>query len=463
MARVCRYAAIILALLSCAARLEPGVAGTAVPPDRISETLDNGLQVTIVADPELPVVATQVWYHVGSANEDPESRGFAHLFEHLMFGGTRRFPKEAYARHHTDHGGYENAYTSTDETVYISEIVPEHHDRVLEMEADRMVNLLLNEENLANEKRIVTEELRLGTENDPLARVMVAAQKAVLGEHPYAYSPVGTKQDVAAATLEYCRKFYGKYYGPRNAHLVIVGPVDGPAKMERVRELFGPIPATGTTPPEVPPLAGWSYPDDVVLKEDLPPAETALYGFPMPGPDSPEYWAVLVLSQMMGHAEVDPFAEILVDRRNKAVYADTQWFFLRRGSVLILAAAHLPYRRKATAYRLTEQTLEELSSLQWLTEETLEGARKTLLRREWAAVYYAESRAREIGEAAWSFGDESIAFRRADRIREVTREQVAGVFRKYVTEAEPIRVYLRPEKVPLYVRLFGWLYPLVSR
>jgi len=163
------------------------------PSGYISEVLPNGLRVSILPDPANPVVATQVWYHVGSANEEPRTRGFAHLFEHLMFGGTARWSKEDLWRVHNDNGGDENAYTSWDETVYVSEIPAGPHGQVLEMEADRMVNLRLTQENLDNEKRIVTEELRVSLENDPQTRMLSTALKKALGEHPYALTPVGTK------------------------------------------------------------------------------------------------------------------------------------------------------------------------------------------------------------------------------------------------------------------------------
>ena len=195
----------LLSLLCCACCLGPAIAGQLddeAPAELLSTRLDNGLQVTILPDPESRFVATNLWYHVGSANEQTSSRGFAHLFEHLMFGDTKTYGKREYAALHHRFGGYENAYTTFDETVYISEITPGQHRRVLEMEADRMVNLVLSQENLDNEKRIVSEEIRASLENDPFARIMRATLEAVLGDHPYGHPPAGTREDVAAATLE---------------------------------------------------------------------------------------------------------------------------------------------------------------------------------------------------------------------------------------------------------------------
>ena len=199
----------VLAALSVAA------SSTAEPAAQyVEERLDNGLLVTIYADSRMPVVSTEVWYHVGAANEDPDSRGFAHLFEHLMFAGTAEFPRGTYARYVTRNGGYRNAYVNWDQTVYISQVAPQHHRQILAMEADRMVNLELTEEALDNEKKIVTEELRLRLENNPERRALVAGMSAGLSGHPYATLPAGTREDIARANLDQCRRFYARYYGP---------------------------------------------------------------------------------------------------------------------------------------------------------------------------------------------------------------------------------------------------------
>ncbi len=428
-----------------------------------SHTLENGLRVSIFADERMPVVSTEVWYHVGAANEKPEFRGFAHLFEHLMFGATENYGKDAYANHHHRHGGYQNAYTTEDETVYVSQIAPEHHRRVLEMEADRMVHLVMSQENLDNEKKIVTEELRLRTENHPEIRVYTAALAAVLGDHPYAITPVGTKEDIARATLDECRRFYSSYYRPRNAHLVIAGPVNPEAKLAAVRELFGPLPEAGVTPPDVPPVVGRAFPDEVELEEDLPPVETALVAYPLPPSDSGDHDALQVLSQLLVGSGVDPFADELVRRRGKAVFASTEIIRQRRGGAIVFTAAYLPYRRKATAFRLIEETREKVSRLDWLTDESLAAAKRTMLRRGYGKIFYSSSMANALGRALWWHGDEAHALDAEERIRRVTREQVAAVYEKYVVDQKPVRVYIKPEHVPWYVRLFGWLYPLVKR
>jgi zinc protease len=441
--------------------ITPALAQT--PPNLIEEVLPNGLEVTILPDQSHPVVATQVWYHVGAANETPNTRGFAHLFEHLMFGGTATHDKRDYWEHHRLYGGSDNAYTSWDETVYVSEITPEGLSGVLNLEADRMVNLKLDQQNLDNEKRIVTEELRVGTENSPFDRLEVTLLKQVLGHHPYAVTPVGTKEDIAAANLDLARDFYKRYYRPKNAHLVIVGPVDGAATLEEVRRVFGPLPAEGETPPDPPSLYGWKTPEKVEVSEDIPPVEAAIAGFLLPGPSDPDAYAIKLMNQLLAWSAVNPFEEELVRHRKKALFAATFAMEMRRGEALAFISASLPYRREKTAFRFIDETLAKLGRMEWLTDKSLAAAKRTLLRGELESRWYAAQCASRLGEARWNKGDTRAAFENAAKIEAVTRADVVAAFEKYVARGRPIRIYIRPRHVPLLVSMFGWIYPLVKR
>ncbi len=438
------------------------VSGGAPPDGYHSEILPNGMQVSIVEDHAHPLVATQLWYHVGAADEDNRTRGLAHLFEHLMFGKTEAYPARAYADLHHRHGGYENAYTSLDETVYDSLIAPGPHQRVLEMEAARMRDLIFDQENLENEQKIVTEELRLRTENDPFSRLFFAAQKALLGNHPYAFDPSGSKEDIAAADLDTCRRFYDSFYRPDHAHLVVVGPVDRDQTLATIKREFGGIASGGRNPEDVPPLLGREYPDELTLEEDLPPVEVAIVGFPLPARDHEDDSALAVLMQLLAGGSVVPFEEILVQSREKAIAAGTEVLSFRRGGMLIFYSAHLPYRRRTTAFRHIDRTLEEIRKMEWLSDRSLAAAKRTIRLRAYLTDYTPTSRASSIGAAQRHLGDSALAFTTAERIEAVTRDDVAEAFARYLDGPPKFRLYVKPERVPLWVRLFGWLYPVVN-
>jgi zinc protease len=425
-------------------------------------TLPNGLEVSILADPAMPVVATQVWYHVGAANEDKGSRGLAHLFEHLMFGGTAAYAKGDYSKFVTHAGGDENAFTTEDETVYVSAVPPDAFPGILRREGDRMRNLVVDDGGLENEKKIVLEELRLRTENDPMTRLLVEAQHALLAGHPYSFDPSGSKEDVAHATVPACRAFYDAHYRPNRAHLVVVGNVSPDETLAQVQEAFGGIEPGGVTPPEIPALLDWTYPDRLDLREDIPPVEIALTGMPLPPADAPDAAAVEVLRELLTGGTLDPFREIVVRDRKKALEAGIEWLGLKRGGGIVFYAASLPYRRRATAFRSIDASLAELDRLAWLTDETLEAAKRRLRRDDLGARYYAERMANEIGEARWHRGDAAGALTWSDRLDAVTRDEVAAAWKRYVSSGRRIRVYVKPERVPATIRMFGWLYPLFS-
>ena len=455
--------ASLLGWLASARTAPAAGAGASPPPGFVDRVLANGLEVTIAPDSSLPIVATRVWIHVGAANETPSTRGFAHLFEHLMFSGTPKYPKGAWEAHHHRFGGTENAHTSWDETTYESDIPPAGFHEVLAMEADRMVNLRLDAEALENEKKIVTEELRATIENDPYDRMLTAALKRLCGDHPYAVTPLGTKEDIAAVTLEQARAFYARYYRPRNAHLVIVGPVDGPATLAEVERLFGAIPAGGETPPDVPSLWGWKFPERIALKEDLPPAEVAVLVYPLPPPAAEDDVALSLMNEILAASEVDPFREDLVRRRRQALEAGIQVLSLRRGGVLCFYSAVLPYRRESGQFEVMHQSMQPLRRMEWLTDARLSGAKRKMQRAIELQRYRAGDLADALATERWWRGDAALAFTRAERLAAISRADVARVFDRYVASARPVAVYIQPEKVPVMLELFGWLLPLVMR
>lgn len=269
--------------------------------------------------------------------------------------------------------------------------------------------------------------------------------------------------EVASATVEQVGAFYRAFYHPGNAHLVVVGPVDADEELAAVRRLFAAIPPGGVHPPEVPALLGWPLLRLAEVSEDIPPVDVAAEGFVLPPADAPDRWAVLVLTHLLAERATDPVREALVRRRRVAVEAGVESLQLRRGGAVVLFSASLPYRRRDTAFRFLDEERRRLARLDWLTESALEGAKRALRVAALDERYFAARTAEAIGRARWWEGDGRDAFTRETAIAAVTREEVATAFATYVGSAEPVRVWVRPRRIPLLVRLFGWLYPLVGR
>ncbi|MCX6551392.1 MAG: pitrilysin family protein [Acidobacteria bacterium] len=236
------------------------------------QVFDNGLEVVVHEDHACPIVAVNVWYHVGSKDEVPGRTGFAHLFEHLMFEGS--------AHHDTGYfeplqqaGGTLNGSTNTDRTNYW-EVVPSNAlDLALWMESDRMGYLLpaLTEQKFVNQRDVVLNERRQNYENRPYGMASLAMTETLFpSTHPYHWSTIGAPDDLRAATVDDVRAFFRRYYHPANASLVIAGDVDSDAAFEAARAYFGGIPAGDppdivAPPPRHAAAARWVIEDRVEL------------------------------------------------------------------------------------------------------------------------------------------------------------------------------------------------------
>jgi len=207
-------------------------------------TLPNGLRVIVHEDRKIPVVAVNVWYHVGSKDERPGKTGFAHLFEHLMFNGTENYNNEYFGPFQQVGATDMNGTTNNDRTNYFENVPTPALDLALWMESDRMGHLLgvVNEEKLDEQRGVVQNEKRQG-ENQPYGRVFLQASKSTFPVgHPYSWTTIGSLEDLNAATLEDVQTWFKTYYGPNNAVLSLAGDINADEAKEIVTKYFGDIP-----------------------------------------------------------------------------------------------------------------------------------------------------------------------------------------------------------------------------
>jgi zinc protease len=208
-------------------------------------TLPNGLTVILSQDRSTPTAAVQVWYHVGSKNEEPGRTGFAHLFEHVMFTGSGHVPYGLHDQLTEGVGGNNNGTTNNDRTNYFQTVPSNYLETVLWLESDRMGWLLdaLNIEKLNAQRDIVKNERRQGVDNQPYGRAReILAEHTYPKGHPYSWDVIGSMEDLSAASEEDVRNFFRLYYAPNNAYLAIVGDFDPAQAKQRVEKYFGPIP-----------------------------------------------------------------------------------------------------------------------------------------------------------------------------------------------------------------------------
>jgi predicted Zn-dependent peptidase len=204
--------------------------------------LDNGLRVVLSEDHSVPVVAVNVWYHVGSANEEKGRSGFAHLFEHMMFQGSENVGKGDHMKLVADAGGTMNGSTDTDRTNYFETLPSNRLNLGLWLESDRMRSLAINADNFENQRETVKEERRQGIDNQPYGEAFLVSDTLGYDGWPYDHTVIGSMDDLDAAEVPDVKAFFDRYYCPANAVLVIVGDIDPKQAMALVKEYFGDIP-----------------------------------------------------------------------------------------------------------------------------------------------------------------------------------------------------------------------------
>jgi len=263
-------------------------------------TLPNGLTVVLSEDHSTPIIHLQLVYHVGSKNERPGRTGFAHLFEHLMFKGSKNVQPEAHTSMVSSVGGQSNAYTTDDETVFWETVPAQYLPMILWLEADRMATLRIDKDTFTNEREVVKEERRMRVDNQPYGRLNEIIYDQAFSAHPYKHATIGSMEDLEAASVEDVRDFYQTYYVPSNATMTLVGDFDSTQAIQLVNQYLGRVPkAAREVPRDIPKEPLQTKEKRVTLQQPWPlPAVVVAYHITYDGnPDSyPLHIAAKVLS-----------------------------------------------------------------------------------------------------------------------------------------------------------------------
>lgn len=242
------------------AAAEQPAAALKIAPNLSHFTLANGLEVVVIPDHRAPVATHMLWYKAGSADEPDGQSGVAHFLEHLMFKGTTTHPDGAFSKMVADIGGQENAFTSTDYTAYFQRVAKEHLPLMMEMEADRMENLLLTDDMIGAERDVVLEERRMRIDSEPASKLRETLNATTFVNHPYGSPVIGWEHEIRALNKDAAIAFYDRFYTPNNAVLVVAGDVTAEEVRKLAENTYGKVarraePGARVRPAE-PPLTG---------------------------------------------------------------------------------------------------------------------------------------------------------------------------------------------------------------
>jgi zinc protease len=276
------------------------------PPEQhfVVHELPNGLRMVMLEDHAAPVINLQMWYHVGSKNEKPGHTGFAHLFEHLMFKGSAHVPPEEHSRIIEAVGGFDNAYTADDMTVFWESFPQDYLERVMWLEADRLGSLNVDQANFESERDVVKEERRMRVDNVPYGRVIEDLYAAAFTVHPYHHTTIGSMDDLDKATISEVRDFFHTYYRPDNATMVIAGDFSADQAIAWAQKYFGGIPKPAQPiPRNIPQEPAQTAERRLTMSYPNSPLPAVVIGFKIPAEFAPDAYPLDLASNILSGGE----------------------------------------------------------------------------------------------------------------------------------------------------------------
>ena len=417
-------------------------------------SLENGLTIISLEDHSCPIVAVQVWYHVGSKDENAERQGFAHMFEHMMFRGTDRLGPEDHFEFIRRTGGYTNAYTSFDNTTYVNRVPSNQLELAFWLEAERMAFLKVDEEGFHKERKVVEEERRLRSLNTPYGTVPEKVLPIIFAKHPYRWTPIGMIPHLRAATIDELQAFWDKHYVPSNATLVVVGDVTHDQVRRLAKKCFGWIPKM-----PAPPRVSIKEPSQAASRKltirekkgPVPVVGVAYRGVPRGHPDA---LAFEMLMSILGGGESSRIYRDLVKEKKIAQGAMAMTYLLEDDGLAGAGAALMPWGDKKKVLGGIVGHLRRAAD-EGVTERELTKAKNQFMRRVVTQSLRVENKARLLGSKQVIEGDADKANGQLDRIRAITAADLQRVARTYLTEARQTTVIVQPEIGAALGALFG--------
>ncbi|MEO8504439.1 MAG: pitrilysin family protein [Acidobacteriota bacterium] len=411
--------------------------------------LANGLRLVLHRDRTLPLVAINLWYHVGSRHELPGRTGLAHLFEHMLFQGSEHVGTNDHFRYVQQVGGVANGSTWYDRTNYHETLPAQHLDLGLWLESDRMGFLLpaLTQEKLDNQRDVVMNERRQRVDNQPYGRAFERLHELLYAPgHPYRWPVIGSMEDIAAATLDEVRDFFRVYYSPDNAVLTLAGDFDLSEAQDRVEAWFGDL-ATGPVRPVLatPPAAiEGERRDEISDRVQLPRVYLAWEG-PSYGTDA--WYAGSLLCVALGSGKSSPLYSDLVLGRQLAKDVSAFIFPTELGATTAIVATARPGVSAADLEHALDEHIERAAAAE-LPGPDFERARNQLLRSAFAGIETVESKAEQLSQFATYFGNPGFLQRELSAYAETSPEAARQFAKRYWRRDRRTALTVVPETRP---------------
>ena len=411
--------------------------------DYTMTTLANGLKVVFLEDHSTPIVHVALWYHVGSKDERPGRTGFAHLFEHLMFKGSKNVRPDQHPSWITSIGGQANAFTDEDATVYWQTVPAQYLPLVLWLEADRMASLEVSDDKFKTEREVVKEERRMRYENQPFGRLPEIIFDKAFKVHPYKHQTIGSMEDLEAASIEDVRQFHQTYYVPNNATLVIVGDFETKQANALVEQHLGKVPQGKPVPRDIVPEPPHKAEERFTVSEPWPlPAVVVSYHITRDG--HPDAYPLHVLAKILSDGDSSRIYRSLVYEKQLAVAAFGEAKLIEHPNLFYAVAVVSPGQAPDVVLKELQAQLDRIKT-EGVTAEEL-----TRAKRQWARDYIlsretVQQKALHLAHAVVIHDDIKTADGEFDLFQNVTIEDVKRVANTYFTPESRMLLTILPK------------------
>jgi zinc protease len=418
----------------------------AVRPPRMEysiTTLANGLTVVLSEDHSTPIVHADLWYHVGSKDERPGRTGFAHLFEHMMFKGSKNVDPEQHASLLASVGGQSNAFTNDDTTVFWETVPSQYLPLVVWLEADRMATLRIDEATFKSEREVVKEERRLRVDNQPYGRLSEILYDKAFTVHPYRHTTIGSMTDLDAASVADVRDFHNTYYVPGNATLALVGDFDSAQALDLVTRYFGRIPRSDRPiPRDYPKEPPAGHEQHFTATENWPlPVVAVAYHITYDG--HPDSYPLHIASKVLSDGESSRIYKSLVYEKGIAVSASGGGQLIEEPN-LFLAVAVLQHAH--TTAEAEQALIAEFDRLREepISERELQRAKNQFFRDYILDRESTRGKAGQLAHAVVIHHDITTADGEVDIFANLKAADVQRVARAYFTPENRIVLTILP-------------------
>lgn len=407
--------------------------------------LANGLTVLLHEDHSVPLISYQTWFHVGSKNEVPGHTGLAHLFEHMMFRGAKRYSGEQLDTVLQANGATNNAFTTDDYTGYYENLPSSKLELVIDIESDRMENLKIDKDSLSAELQVVTEERRMRVDNNPGGILREGLFGTAFRVHPYKWPVIGYMKDLAPenVTVDIAQAFHKMYYAPNNATVVVAGDFDSATAKRLIEKYYGAIPSQKieSIPRAMEPEQ--TAPRSQFLSRPVQSTEFVMaYHTPKNGED--DSYALDLLAQIMGAGDSSRLYRRLVYKDETAVGVESYNQTLQEAGLIQFFVQMKP----GTNYQKAERAL--LGEI-WrprhllVSDVELQKAKNQVMKQYVDGLKTVHGRAEALALNETLYGDYTQLFKDLDKYNKVTKDQIRDVAKKYLGPEKATLVVLKPE------------------